>query len=111
MSELLPPDMRSRLPAIHATQSDVDPIAQVKLFNPWSSWTWYLLEYDGEDLAFAWVEGHAAELGYVSLRELASLVGPMGLRVECDLSFMPAKVSTLRRIDNMVHYGGPSRDR
>lgn len=111
MSGFLPAEMRQRLPAIFATQNDSDPIAQVKLFTPWSSWTWYLLEYDGDDLAFAWVEGHDAELGYVSLRELANLVGPMGLRVECDLSFTPAKVSTLRRIENIVHYGAPTRDR
>lgn len=31
------------------------------------------------------------ELGYVSLTELASVRGPLGLRIERDLHFVPAK--------------------
>ena len=73
-----------------------DPMVWVKLFTPDSSWTWYLTECDPEeDLAFALVVGFETEWGYVSLAELRSVRGPLGLRIERDLWFRPCPVSQL----------------
>ncbi len=57
-----------------------------KFFHPFSSWTWYALEYDGKGQFFGLVDGHEKELGYFSLAELNS-VKVMGLGMERDRHF------------------------
>lgn len=69
-----------------------DGTAHVKFFAPWSNWTWYATEFDGEDLFFGLVEGHETEAGYFSLFELMSVRGPYGLYVERDMHWEPKKV-------------------
>jgi hypothetical protein len=67
-----------------------DPKPVVKFFTPWGSATWLLTELDADgDTMFGLCDlGHGfPELGYVSLRELESLRGPAGLKVERDLYF------------------------
>lgn len=66
----------------------------VKYFTPWSSWTWYIVEGEqqGDDwLLFGYVISGLGEdcneWGYVSLNELKSITGPMGLKIERDLYF------------------------
>lgn len=72
-----------------------DPLPVVKLFAPDAGATWLLTEIDPDD------DDHAfglcdlglgfPELGYVSLAELATLRGRLGLPVERDLHFKAAK--------------------
>ena len=92
--DLIPDSLREKLPPLYATQNEPDPIAQVKLFTPDSSWTWYVTEYDPADrLCFGLVVGHERELGYFSLDELLSLRGPLRLPVERDLYWQPTPLS------------------
>ncbi len=74
-----------------------DKLIVVKLFTPWSNWTWYVIEYDGEDTCWGFVKGLDAEFGYFSLKELQSLEGPFGLRVEKDKWFEPTQVGNIDR--------------
>lgn len=72
---------------------DVAPV--VKLFTPDAGCTWLLTELDPDDpdLAFGLCDlglGYP-ELGYVSLRELASVRGRLRLPVERDLHFVANK--------------------
>lgn len=47
----------------------------VKLFSPYSNWTWYCLEYDSKDRTFfGLVHGFEQEFGYFSLDELEQTV-------------------------------------
>ena len=64
-------------------------VVYLKFFTPDSSWTWYVLEYDGNDLFFGLVDGLEREMGYFSLAELQSVKGPMGLGIERDLHWQP----------------------
>jgi len=66
-------------------KKDVKVIA--KFFTPWSNWTWYATEYDGDETFFGYVKGCENEFGYFSLSELESVKGPFGLKVERDLYF------------------------
>lgn len=93
--ELLPEDIRKALPPLYATESEKDPEAQVKFFTPDSNWTWYAIEFDGDDLFFGLAVGFEAELGYFRLSELESARGPLGLPVERDLYFTPMPLSKL----------------
>jgi hypothetical protein len=69
----------------------IDPHPIVKLFTPDVGATWLLTELDpGEpDRAFGLCDLGLGcpELGYVSITELASVRGRLGLRVERDLYF------------------------
>ncbi|MBI3782851.1 MAG: DUF2958 domain-containing protein [Deltaproteobacteria bacterium] len=89
--------IRASLPPLYATENDVDPLVHVKFFTPWSSWTWYGIEFDGEDLFFGLVDGFECELGYFSLAELEQLRGPGGLTIERDRCFLPTLLSTVQQ--------------
>jgi len=92
---LLPASVGRLLPPLYSTENDPDPVARVKFFTPWSNWTWYATEFDGEDTFFGYVEGLEKELGYFSLRELQSASGPVGLKIERDIHFRPTPLSEL----------------
>lgn len=95
--KLLPDDIRQTLPTRYSQEHEKDPLVRVKFFTPWTNWTWYAIEFDGEDLFFGLVDGFELELGYFSLTELESVRGPGGLTIERDLHFTPAPLSTIRR--------------
>lgn len=95
--ELLPPDIRERLPKLReAEELGLTAVALVKFFTPDSDWTWYATEFDQEDICFGLVIGFVAEFGYFSISELESVRGPLGLPIERDLHFEPATLRELR---------------
>jgi hypothetical protein len=77
----------------HLSHDDIR--VQVKFFTPDSSWTFYALEFDGEDVFFGLVVGFEIEAGYFSLSELEAVRGPLGLPIERDLWFEPVPLSRL----------------
>lgn len=92
--KLLTKQIERRLPALGSTDMQEDPVAYLKLFTPWSNWTWYAVEYDPETKdCFGLVYGMAAEIGYFNLAEIEAVTGPGGLKVERDLHFMPRPLS------------------
>jgi hypothetical protein len=77
------------------TDGAIDFRPVVKLFTPDAGCTWLLTEIDpdDEDRAFGLCDlglGYP-ELGYVSLAELRTVRGRLGLPVERDLSFRASK--------------------
>ena len=95
--KLLTKELRAKLPKLYQTEntSVEEKTAIVKFFQPWGSWTWYATEFDGEDLFFGLVHGFWKEWGYFSLKELESVTGPWGLKIERDLYFKPTKIKDL----------------
>jgi hypothetical protein len=95
--KLLTKELEKQIPELYTTQSIPykDRVAVVKLFHPASSWTWYILEYDGQDICYGLVEGLELEFGNFSLNELRQVVGPFGLSVERDRHFQPTKLIDL----------------
>ena len=75
--------------------NNFDPPPVVKLFTPDAGATWLLTEIDPDDHdhAFGLCDlGHGfPELGYVSLAELQSVRGRLGLPIERDLHFTASK--------------------
>jgi hypothetical protein len=94
---LLTKEIESLLPPLYGTENQDDPMVWAKFFAPWSGWSWCATEFDQEDLFFGLVVGLEEELGYFSLRELESVRGPGGLRIERDLYFEPTPLSRVRR--------------
>jgi hypothetical protein len=71
---LLTKELRAKLPQLYSQEEQgLAAKAQVKFFSPYSNWTWYASEFDGEDLFFGLVDGFEKELGYFSLKELSEL--------------------------------------
>ena len=94
--EFFPENIRDKIASLRAAENQSDPIVWVKFFTPDANWTWYVIEFDEQDLFFGLVEGFEVELGYFSLTELKSVRGPLGLRVERDIWFKPAKLSVIK---------------
>ncbi|WP_343207381.1 DUF2958 domain-containing protein [Agrobacterium rosae] len=92
MNILLTPELRAQLLHNNATARDTDHIPVVKWFTPWGAATWLIteMEQDG-DTCFGLCDLGVGEpeLGYVSLREVMSIVGPYGLKIERDEHFRP----------------------
>ena len=91
--KLLTNELRKQLPPLGTTANQDDPIVICKFFTPDSSWTWYAIEFDGDDTFYGLVDGFEQEFGSFSLCELESVRGAMGLPVERDLHFKSAPVS------------------
>jgi len=87
---LIPDDIRHRLLANGAAERETDHRPVVKLFDPTGAATWLITEMmpDGDSLFGLCDLGFGCpELGYVSLAELESVKGPLGLGIERDLHF------------------------
>ena len=120
--KIITQEIRKQLPELYGQESIKDPTVFMKLFTPWAGWTWLVTEasYDSEGkgpydytmFGFAYDAGYpeGAELGYLSLKELMDVKGPVGLRVERDMYFKPCLLSEakqrlhgLRRLEHTCH--------
>lgn len=107
--QLLTQELRRKLPPLYATE-DVpasDKMVVAKFFTPDAEWTWYAVEFDGEDTFFGYVDGLSGEWGYFYLSELQRARGPHGLPVERDLYFQPRPFGNLEGGGEMLR--GASR--
>jgi hypothetical protein len=89
LTEQLLANGRAQRAAIDKDEGAIDFKPVVKLFTPDAQCTWLLTELDSDDLAFGLCDLGMGEpeLGYVSLIELQSVRGKLGLPVERDLHF------------------------
>ena len=67
-----------------------------KFFCPYSYWTWYAVEFNGNDTFFGYVMGHENEWGYWSYQEIQETTVTLGgykvPGIERDCSFTPIPV-------------------
>lgn len=69
---LMPQAVRRSLPRLYETDGlGMGAVARAKYFSPWSAWTLYVTEFDGEDTLYGYcVNGSVREWGYSSLAEM-----------------------------------------
>jgi hypothetical protein len=91
--ELLTDEVRKKLPPLYSTENEKDPMVICKFFYPDFCWTWYAIEFDGEDTFYGYVIGDFPELGYFSLSELLNNRGKLGCPIERDMGFEPCPLS------------------
>ena len=84
---------------LYSQEHEEDPLVICKLFDPCGSASWYLLEYDPiEKIAFGYVMGMAVdEFGYISLNEMESIKGSLGIGIEQDLNFVQKRLSEVKK--------------
>ncbi len=90
--KLLTKEIEKKLQEQYPKGSDFDTQQVVaKLFDPQGSWTWYLMNQNPENPDYLWgiVDGFEVETGSISLSELESYRGKLGLPLERDLHFSP----------------------
>jgi hypothetical protein len=93
---LIPNHLRAIMSANGARSAagdDIDPIPVVKLFTPDANATWLLTELDENDVAFGLCDLGlgSPELGFLSILEILSVRGPMGLHVERDEHYVETR--------------------
>ena len=99
MKILIPKEILDTLPDLYDTTTEGgDPLCQVKLFTPNANRTRFTIEYsqDDKDACYGYVQGLEDELGYFSLEELDSILGPFSLPVERDTFFKPTPLSKIK---------------
>ena len=100
---------RDRLEAQLRGESEPDFEPAVKLFTPDAGCTWLLTELDPEynDIAFGLCDlgMGCPELGYVSMSELTTVRGKLGLPIERDLGFRPTKTLSAYAEEAREHGG------
>ena len=99
---LMTEEMGEKIPALgasHDVGDSDDVVAHVKLFSPYSSWTWYVTEWEAETgLCFGLVEGFDTEWGYFGLTELAETTVFGGVpAIERDLYWEPKTIGEITR--------------
>ncbi|NQU63597.1 MAG: DUF2958 domain-containing protein [SAR324 cluster bacterium] len=84
---------------LYSQEQVKDPLVIAKLFDPCGSASWYLTEYDPvEKIAFGFVVGmQVDELGYISLTEIESVKGPLGIGIEQELYFVQKPLSEMKK--------------
>jgi len=93
--QLMPQEVRRKIPDLYSQDEVEDPIVQVKFFSPYANMVWLVTEFDGKDTMFGWADlgMGMGELGYISLRELDNLHRGGLPMVERDLYFKPKRLS------------------
>ena len=88
-------DNGRRQAAVKGTPDEIDFVPVVKLFDPCGAGTWLLTEVEPDEPDIAWglcdLGMGFPEFGTVSLSELASVRGRLGLGIERDLHFKTDK--------------------
>ena len=95
--ELIPQEIKNKIPKLYETEKQNDPIVYVKLFL--DGWTWYITELSiDNNICFGYViSPFESELGYFSLNEIKSIKGSLGLSIERDISFKPTALAIIRK--------------
>jgi hypothetical protein len=100
--KLLTKELEKKIPPLYSQEKVKDPMVVAKFFCPWGSATWWIIEGKREDddyLMFGLCmlfTPQEAELGYISLNELASVTGPFGLKIERDMYWEPVPLSKIK---------------
>lgn len=94
---LLTPEIASTIPKLYETDGQgATAIVHAKFFLPGTRWTWYVVEFDGDDLCFGLVIGMETELGYFTISELEDLEASIGRIVERDAHWTPITMGAVR---------------
>jgi len=96
--ELIPKEIRDKIPKLYDTEDQSDPLTYVKLFL--DGWTWYITEVSiDDDICFGYVVSPfcSGELGYFSINEIQEIKGSLGIGVERDLYFKPTSLSEIKK--------------
>ena len=93
---LLTQEIKGTLQPLYNSEKhpEMEAIAQVKFFSPYSQGTWDAIEFDGVDTFWGLVDGFEMEYGYFSYSELETVTvfgGVPAVERDCHWSPRPVK--------------------
>ena len=95
--QLLPDELRSRLPPLNGQEAEADPVVYTRFSVPGMELAWYPIEGEprGEDfLFFGWISGSRNEFDFFLLSELEAFRGLLEIqRVERDPAFAEGRLT------------------
>jgi hypothetical protein len=95
--KLMPSELKSKIPKLYSQDGNKNPTVYAKFFSPYSSYTLWITEFDGEDTLYGYVTGmQVDEWGYASLNELASSDRNGLPLIERDTGFKPKKFKSIK---------------
>ncbi len=100
--KLLTKDLQKTLPELYSQEKVDDPIVLAHFFDPCGAANWWITEGSPTDsndyLMFGLCDLGMGfpELGYVSIRELQEVRGPLGIGLERDLYWSPKPLSEIQ---------------
>ena len=97
---LVTQEIRDTLPPLYNSEKhpEKEAIAMVKFFSPYSQWTWYAVEFDGDDTFWGLVDGFEMAYGYFSYSELEAVTVFGGVpAVERDCGWTPQPVKEIEK--------------
>lgn len=68
----MPDELKAQFPALYSVQKLGEEAKPLVKYEAMNGWEWYPIEFDGRDKFYGLVFGFALEMGYFSLKELAS---------------------------------------
>ena len=97
--KLLAKKLQKELPPLYSQENVDDPVVRAHFFDPCGAANWYITEGSPEGsndyVMFGLCDPGLGfpELGYVSLNELRTVRGPLGLGIERDLYWAERRLS------------------
>ncbi len=93
--ELLPEELKTRLPPIHAQEAEDDPVVFARYFIPGTNLSWFVIEgeTDGTDYMLFGFDTQSADFRYFRLSELKAARSLLGQPVELDTAFAPSRLT------------------
>lgn len=88
--------LKGNLPTLYSQHSGDDPVVRVKIESLDSEVCFWLIEYDGDDLAFGLGQaGDTRKLGFFKLSTIFDTKGLCGLTPVLDEEFVPVALSAI----------------
>lgn len=94
--ELLPKDLKERLPPLRSQEADPDPVVHAKFFLPKTNLAWYVIEGEeqkGDFVFYGLSVDDDADFCFFRLSELRSVGTISGIKVERDPSFVSGRLT------------------
>jgi hypothetical protein len=97
--ELIPQELRAKIPRLGEASEESDPIVWAKLVAAQLGWTWYIIEMQPvppDAIFYGYAVGWDETLEYFNLSELEQIAAVEGVTLTSDLTFEPCRLSVVR---------------
>jgi hypothetical protein len=97
--DLIPEELRVKIPQLGGTSEQEDPIVWAKLIAPVVGWTWYIIEMQPvppDAIFYGYAVGWDETLEHFNLSELEQIAAVEGVTLVCDPTFVPSQLSVVR---------------
>jgi hypothetical protein len=97
--DLLPQEVRDRIPQLGMMEGEDDPMVSAKIVNPTSGYHWYLIamqQLDQDAICYGYIVGWDEELTYFNLSDLDLHAAEVGEPNQLDSTFVPCWLSEVQ---------------